>query len=408
MATDNEDITPSDNQSPSEPVDDLKNLYVSHIDEVIGLINDKRKVRLQGDILLYGQAEGDVFVVKSLSRFTLYGTLLQPPPKRDRIGVISLVGPLDNLTLTPGPTGQVDKVRLQLHYRALSRLPPLNRYEGVIFSRVEELTVNLTWEWINKGAPTEPLVHLKIGLSMSNLTSSELGLIQTLTFDPIALEFRRRGSEATLPLRNDSLATICPKDTTLAGKEPTWVRELSINFINVSDQPVGQQMKQNCKTQIEGVCEVWWHQAGLNVTGVKQVPDIDTGENLQNITSDKKRKLTKYAVSNRLNVFLVKSSSFSELGGGATFVEGAMTFCLLHVNQLQPNKYLLAHELGHVLGLLDQGAGLLNSVMHSSVNVSCYNPLQNCQTLKLNTLTTLVRPTGVPDQFRPKTTGPCP
>jgi hypothetical protein len=420
-----QDIQPEE-QSPGQPFDGIENLYIGHIDELAGFINgqDELETPFKGELLLDGQAEGGVFEIKRFRRLALYGRLREPPigdeEKPDRIGVISLAGPLRDTTLKPNPKGGVDveNLRLQLHYRALSdpeELPPRFRSGDAEFPEVEEIAAKLTLRWEQDGGPDEPEVRLAIELHIDELVTRWLGLVEEITFDPFVRPFRLAGHG--LPgfqvSKRNSLHG-CPDPGGDCGNDadynkiPTSLLRLPLKFINVSkknldDEQEKIKLKTACQGQIDGVCVVWRNKAALRLDVEPEIDDAKTLKNLYEVVNPEKAKTlpADYAASisapspdpypDHVEVYLVeKLEGFTgSCGGGATYDDGqASAFCILQVNQLNVRKNLLAHELGHVLGVSHPGdepcPGSRTSIMHPpppGFEFPTKNTRQNCRVI---------------------------
>jgi hypothetical protein len=348
MVPGNENHEQLNSQSWNGLSDNLENLYISRIDQMFGSINGRRPISLKGEILLYGRTEGNVFIVEQLRRLALYGTL-QQSPNGDRLGVISLAGPLTypELALDQDPkAGAIYNLNLQLHYRALSIEGP-NSLQEAIFPRVEVLTADLTWT--QAGELNGQEVKLTIGLPISKLVDGWLGLVDTMTLDEAPCSFYLPGAGPSNQNQKHNSLHGCIDGSPCTQGATNFGRLLPLRFINVCGIP-SSQLEQGCQKQIDGVCEVWRNKAAL---GPVVEPNIQPGNNLGDITPTTAQKLRSTTASH-VNVYLVQGFDYDATGGGDTKDGGqASAYCMLQANLLSnpSNRYLLAHELGHVLGI---------------------------------------------------------
>ncbi len=377
----------------NSPSSGIKNLYIGHINEIIGRINDsdRRKVRLQGEVLLYGQIDSNnVFIVEQIRRVALYGTLLKPP-KGDRLGLISLVGPLNRVTLQPDQTVNLP---LQLHYSNLSNLGPINRNSDGVFPTVEMLTATLSWKLNQAVTPSEQEgVLLDIGLPASGVTKLERGLIEKITFEPAPILFRSANRLLPLPQPYDSLSLWnCGSiDPCAQGKRIAEAHFLPLKFINISTT-TGTALQTIIDDALAGMCEVWWKKAALlisnpildEVSALRSTygtidASIDTPGSKQKTLPSAYHGGSTQSPPHYVEVYLIDNLQNRSEGGITHNAGQASAYSIMAVNALSQNKYLLAHELGHALGVDHPNVGINpgspNSVMDDatidSINTEC-------------------------------------
>ena len=395
MATETQTLA---EQAAVIPPDDIENLYVGRIEQVIGRINDTDDGLFEGEVLLYGRADEGVFIVEKIRRFALYGSLVDNS-QDERFGLISFAGPLNKVDLIPGPKGTATGLWQQIHYDELSaEVNPLYREDEVEYPWVEALTVNLTWEWISED-PTEPEQRLNIGLPDSELIgeSAQAGRISSLTFGPTTLSFYRAGSglAGNLGICLSPKNPPCPEETDLA----TVARQWPLKFINISGQP-NSDIEGEINNQITGVCNTWWQKAALNVASQPQLEDgavflaaypnyalIDTSGKARGLATLYNQFINGALTTPpyHVEVYVVQAISGQVAAhGGVTRNNGqASAYCILQADKLPQNQFLLAHELGHALGLNEvaSGPGVLQSVMIPGTPNSSQITLDNCQIL---------------------------
>ena len=400
------------------PIDDIRDLYIGRIAKAEGLIQLQSqgplRVLWEGEVLFYGHPEGGRFVVERLRRIALYGSPLEPQPN-DPIGTFSLVGPLAETSLQPGPAGSTEKLRLQIHYRALSvELPPLRKSEDAVFPQVEQVIANLQWKQNGEVAGTT--VQLDVELEASEWVERKLDILRSVKLEPVTVSLRLAGSEKP-PVRSrthDSLAPSCPQPPATAcspGME-TVTRTLPLKFISFSNRLLAD-VENLCKVQLSGVCEVWRNKAALDqVVG----PDIKEGTNAEKGAKSSVDQTQEYGLGtfysspSQVEIYLV-DRLLDHPGGGIAYDAGqSSAFCILALDKVSVNPYLLGHELGHVLGLDHPGGagvfpGSAGSIMEPATPNSPTNTLHNFRVLTAGANATPLNPivatTTFPDCFHP-------
>ncbi len=385
------------------PFDDLNDLYVGHVSEIRGSIEMDGDSFIDalfgGEVLLYGHVEEGGFVVERIRRVALSGRPLEPPPD-DPIGILSLSGPLIPVALEPGPAGAVDNLYLQLHYRALSLEKARCVSEDAVFPQVKRAIAHLHWSEVER--LSESTVQIELELPAITVVDPKLGqkpgIVGSITLEPFVLTFHKVGSgsgyrELNNPAPNNPPPpdTSCPDDLDhcpppdMTG--PDWLetveRRLPIKFINLTKDYPGDVVAL-CNDQIGGVCEVWRDKAALDLTvwpneedfsdhgpaslvcgeideataaqkeACHEIPDFaDEYSLLSGLRASERIPPTQWG---HVEIYLVDAlddrPEAHRQGGGATHDCGQPTaFCILQADKAAANKYLLAHELGHVLGL---------------------------------------------------------
>ena len=417
MVTKDENDLQSQAPSADKLSSDIEDLYIGHIDELVGFTNGAIKTRFAGEVLLHGQAGDDAFKITYFQRLALYGV---PDPNRegpDDLGVISLIGPSTNTDLTE-KDGKVfvDNLRLHLHYRALSRMRPRSRTKDSVAPQAETIAAGLAFTWEKDGKPGEPEVRLKVELHIAELIEKQLGIVQEIAFEPFTLVFRKAGSGAGGETSQHNSLSSC-RNTSQPCQNPAPynqvsrpIRQLPLKFINVSSRSVAA-VEGDCQAQINCACEVWRHKAALRLN---VEPHIDNAVTLkgkyQVVNTELQATLPcDYAhflhppanptnpadpcydpptdpYPNYVEIYLVDTLTgyTGEDSGGCSYNDGmALAYCILQVNQLATTPYLLAHELGHVLGLthpwIDISPGSWGSIMEPHIPSFTQNTRQNCQ-----------------------------
>ncbi len=373
----------------------LPNQYVGHFNQVtaqVRLESSILPVILSGEIVAQGRRDGDRFVPESWQRLALAGRSPVDELREGRyapspLGVISLVGPV----FQPEDDDTLATMPVQLHYEALSlvgkkyraQLPTDQNKADAVFPEIEKIAAQLNFT-IDEAAPLA--VRLSLELKPDQQSANQPGRIESVAFDPILLTLQPYNSETYQPRQHQSLTPNCPSPNGLGGS-PTVLRRLPLKFINLCQAvPTVLAVEQVCQTQLDGVCEVWRNKAALEI-------DADAGlldgtllekEEFCALSDDQEYglRLLSYHSATHVEVYLIDEfASGDDHGGGIAYDAGTSgAFCILQYNLAQENPYLLAHELGHVLGLdhpLGQQPDLLPGSPASIMEVGHPNPRRN-------------------------------
>jgi hypothetical protein len=348
--------------APSQPlVDDIKNLFIGQIRQAKGTIQtdvDKLSAIFQGEVLIYGHAEGDIFIIERMRRVVIYGWAIdqQADP---RIGVLSLAGRSTESKLNRGlGEGAIEELALLLHYAALTnKLPPLYESDDAMFPQVEQALGRLTWE--QEGPADDHTVQLELTFDFGTLVDKKLGIVQGVSFDRITVPFNRAGTGAPRPKPHFSLQSNCPTSTAPCGEE-TQTRVLPIKFVSFSELRTLAEVEAICQNQINGVCEVWRNKAALDLS-VQATIDEGTEDQKADFsapdrTQESSLDLTGFASGDSIEVYVV-DELVNRSGGGMAYGCGwGGAYCILDLNVATANPRLLAHELGHIIGLDHPGS----------------------------------------------------
>jgi hypothetical protein len=310
-------------------------------------------VPVQADILVAGkQAEDQTFWVYEIRRFAL-----RSGPLDELGGPLSLAGPAGDVDVEPGPAGTVRCVT-RLYYQALNELEPAYTEHDAIFPRVEKLGGNLAWEW--EAAKEEGPVKMHISLTLDEMVDAPLGKVRKVDLTPTeALTFRSLREGGIVEESSHSLEE-CGSTAPEGGAYDC--RALHIRVVSVSELETADALEPWVKEWIDSACRVWWEKGGIKIV---PHPDIDehdypTGEEdtLGEIPLGKEGGIIlppdeggAGCDPDRIDIYLADYLDPS-YWGGVTFGAGTDdAYILLEIGQAKHNKFLLAHELGHVLGL---------------------------------------------------------
>jgi hypothetical protein len=235
-------------------------------------------------------------------------------------------------------------------------------YTDAVFPQLEKIAATLDWTVTDQ---TESAVILEVKLSAGELIDKKLGLVQGVTLDPIVVPFYPTGPREDRPVVAHSLTSRCPPPPGGACVS-TWKRILPLRFISLA---TAADVEAVCQRQIDGVCEVWRNKGALDLEVAAHI--VETTESQKGryaalglfgegeLSDLRDTNDTLYATTTQVEVYIVDRFLVNHGGGVAYDCGQASAFCILELGSAnaplastaRTNKYLLAHELGHMLGL---------------------------------------------------------
>lgn len=384
--------------------EDIRRLYVARIERGVQepLIvpfqtqDGTQDFGLYGEIVLEADLAQPEAPVLAVRRLALYGSRVQKPKEDDdRYGVVSIVGS----SLLGGAPDLVDRSQLftvpvTLHYRALSE--EALRTEDAAFPMLETMQLVVTF------AGTEfsmEAIQLNLQVVAELAGEKVKGLIQGFELPQLRPTFMQVGTGEPRGEPQYSLSSHCspPQGPFIVDCVPTIARWLAVKFVNFTQTPPAD-LEPHCQRLLDRVCEVWRNQAALDLTVVGEIEDAKDSDKEHyaalNQELEKELETCAYASDTHIEVYICNQLSPS-YNGGYTYVSGqAGSYCLVSLSHLQnvSRAYLLAHELGHVLGLKHPGVGDLAgssaSIMAGATGPNRHkNTAFNCRILTMRTET---------------------
>lgn len=399
-----DDFNPNSGHAPDRD-EDITRLYVARIDggecepRIVQFItlDGPQDFHVYGEIVLEAGPKRDYAPVVTVRRLALYGSIADKPPAgEDRYGVISIVGSSLPLTFDDRMAGiQSFDFPATLHYRALSERPayrtenPEKDFEDAEFPSVEVLQVKVA---LSRADYSEGAIHLSAEIRAELADDTDLGLIQSFTFEPFRGVFLQGGTGEPRGKPTYSLSSHCASPETPVD-EPcpatTLSRYLPVKFVNFTDRSIGD-LEPLCQGLLDRVCEVWRNQAALDLTVEGVIQDATDDDKarygvLPSETLEHELETCVYTSTTHIEIYICAELDANYNGGIAYACGQASAYCLLSLDRLGFGdlEYLLAHELGHVLGLFHPGRhpkldGSVNSIM---AGAGMHNPHQDKNTL---------------------------
>jgi hypothetical protein len=291
-------------------------------------------------------------------------------------GPLVLGGPVKADSFDPNEEGIIQELVLRTYYRALSRKEPACVEADATYPLVEAMQGSLTWGPGTQGGET-----VKLGINL-RLAVSFLGRVGSVRFDPIELPLTiLQPHMETLQQRHNSISTCTVGPQNLIGMQTEYT--LKLRFISISHLVFDQnELNSIASTQLQGACRVWWQTGGLKLEPSQlaaapgdviirdYIPDpaAPVGDPRRDPTGDiagpdeinvparvgetDADAIEVYLVDTLLGDVYPASPTEPTRNGAITQHCGCHNaFVLMEIDQARHNHYLLAHEIGHVLGL---------------------------------------------------------
>ncbi len=355
-------------RSRSEAKANDSDLYLAQLEKAPGRITlrggQEHKVGVYGEILIVGRPNSDQqLVVEEIRRVSVW-----TDPVKELQGIASLAGPSSEIKIEAGPAGSLDPFRVRIYYKLLGDLKPSCTESDAAYPQLEILQGRFDW---NAEGPIEGNIQkMRVALTLDQLVEKYVGAIEKFSLDPSSVPFRRFVDEKYAAATANSLGTCTssPPASSPGNTHPQY--DLRLRFVNLSVTASNVDLGAVTQKLVDGACQVWWVKGGINIV---PEPDIFTpasnplGTDVPYSQEGIPPTIPGAAVPTAVEVYLVDhltgDPSNPRGGGGITYGCGTgVAYIILDLGKVRdatdPNNinntiniYLLAHELGHVLGL---------------------------------------------------------
>jgi hypothetical protein len=285
-----------------------------------------------------------------------------------------------------------DQVFFRLHYGLLSDEAGYVFEEDTFFPPVEFL-VGKVIVWENQEVEEGEAILLDLAISLPEVAEGS-GFVSGVEVPRTELEFFGRAEEAQpLHEKRNSLGP-CREPANLPCVDTDHEarrRYVPLQFVNLT-RTFGEDdavLEDICQNQIDAACIVWGQQGALDIeVEPKIVEGLDDQKDKFKVCDEVEAgELSGLSTHSHIQVFIVDTLAISSNGGACGDAGVGAAYIILEGGMLQGNDFLLAHELGHALGLGHPGTGPTNvsipgdfgSIAQASTPNSSKNTLNNCQ-----------------------------
>jgi hypothetical protein len=370
----------SSEHSAQNPTDNAsKQFYLARFEKVPGkLLLDsgaEPDITLVGEFMIAGRPSGDgLLIVDEILRLSLGSD-----PVKELDGVLSFAGPANEIKFEPGIAGVIEPFDMRLYYPFLGKLEPACAEEDAEYPQLATLEGQLKWE--PEGPSENQRPRARITIKLEKVIEPDLNTIQTITLEDLLITFEPIEEKPLQGTRANSLAPCSPGDAPTAANGvlltvPGFaLRDLKVRFVRLFDPipalPGNMTLHDTVQELINGACEVWWYKGGVRIVptslSTPLSPEVDVAAPNAIYPGGKIAPLDETNIRNAagfdfnsVNVYLATEllgdPTHPREGGGMTYGCGTSgAFILLDIRKAATNRYLLAHELGHVLGIRHPG-----------------------------------------------------
>lgn len=389
----------NDDVSQQQLVDEPqpKPVYLAQLEHVTSqfVIRDRGEVPvvLSGEILVEGPPPGSDFSPGSFRRISLWSDT-----REELNSTITLAGPVEPMAEGSKPASAEQPFDMWLYHSRLLLEPPVYKESDATYPPLERMKGLLKWTLVDA---YESGGRVILDIELNQTGGSGVEFIEKVTLPSVTATFQRVEAPSRPEQTKANSIVACGASAPAGTGHDS--RALFVRFIRLSRagapivnlEPLAQQL-------IDNACVVWWQKGGIRL-----VPFIPPGQAhatvetihvaAQDFVCPGDPQSVCVALAQEPNVGTLSPSVsavevylvdrlLDEPGGGIT--HGCRTpdsFIILEIRKAENNRYLLAHEVGHVLGLMhpDGGgcpgaaAGATCSVMVPDVPNSVRNPGAN-------------------------------
>lgn len=319
-------------------------LYQINFEKAVSQIvvyGKKQHITLSGQALISGLKVHGKLRITAIHDFALMSERIA-----ELAGEISLAGPTAQIKIEPGLVRGVAPLDLRLYYPLLSKLPPAFEEDGIIYPQLEAIRGRLYWEVL----PPPHTPRLRLILEMDKQIEVAKGggrAVDWLAFEVITelvlLESEEKDGEWYY------------------GGQVEASRVLYLNFVDhVTDLTQEtervekkQSLKELAQTLLYEANQVWLRQDGLLINSPTGDFDPQDDQPIYSAGDTPPKISVRDQEDPQCIPVRLKSSGIStEKGGGKTYNAGTdKVYIDVDTEKALKNKYLLAHEIGHVFRL---------------------------------------------------------
>jgi hypothetical protein len=314
---------------------------------------EELQVGITGEIIFAG-AKDDTgqLQARAIMRLSIWSD--KPIDQLD--GQLAIAGPRGLPELQLGPDGEAIPFETYASYPLLNKLEPHCTTFDAHYPELETLSGQLQLKVLDiRDDGRRATVRVLLDLNTLTDAVNGAGLVTRLRFEPseVDFDFRLMGDEPQ-PLAI-SLAGPCsaPPHPVATGNSH-YILDAGLHFVNYTATAVDSLASQ----QLAGACEVWWRKGGIRM---QPLLNVDTrvgaaslgpgGHTLPVTSADASNGVVEVYFVDSLQTIDQLSGAVVNIGGIAYNCRTPQAYVILTISEAQNNRYLLAHELGHVLGL---------------------------------------------------------
>jgi len=351
-------------------------LYLARIGRLPGTLalNDgtTRDVTFTGEMIVAAvPSEDGRLKINTIRRLSLWTT----EPIDELHGQLVIAGPLGQiaLALDPATAGDADPFDVHLSYPLLNELEPLCTEFDAHFPQLEALRGRMDWDSLpGQGEGRRGEVRLRLELDQLFVAADGAGLVIALRAESSdqPLLFMLLGAEAlAVPFTTPPLAPCIGAPAAAVGTNNYPRYEIRLRFVSHAAPATPQtQVEDIVRRQLAGACEVWWIKGGIKLLPAANV-EFPVGAAPSSLSSTQHAAPVTAAdpMNSQVEVYLVDALESMEpltgtvikIGGIAYNCRTQQAYIILTLREARHNPFLLAHELGHVLGVTHPtGSGL--------------------------------------------------
>jgi hypothetical protein len=336
-------------------------LYLASFEDKQGMLVNGQRVPISGEMLVVQSTdESGAPVIEAIQRFTMWSQ-----PVEEFGGVLSLAGLVNELKVSPASQGEVNPFDMNIYFPPLGQLEPVYVESDAEFVLLEKMRGQLSWTMVSSDTPNS--FFLRIILELNEIVGKPPpvdNFPQQIIFKA-NLEFFRLEKSGKRAIQHRSLSACSDSAPAASGTEHDTLN-LKLRFVNLSADSAEEAslLEPFVDDWVNGSCEVWWQKAGVRIDpvfvgtdGTSIVDQSNAGYSDLNYAAESDLPTVYTATDvNAVEIYLVHKlngdTDNPRTGGGVSKKCGGNdAYVILEIEKAKNNRYLLAHELGHVLGL---------------------------------------------------------